>query len=183
MATKRKINDDVQSRQRDVEVVVHAKTGKVTKLYRLTSNADVYLTPVGAALCRNDVALARVVFTDGTWTDYVRVNDPPQPSEPMPDTAKARSTDPDTSHAAALSIDNMTARQGAVLSVVTRRGPLTHDQLIDCYAKDIDGIPQTAQSIRSRCKELVDGGFVVAHDRKGKTKNGGAATRWAAVES
>lgn len=87
--------------------------------------------------------------------------------------ARARATDPWTSHAAAQSLleDDLRESQRAVLYVLTRYAKKgIHDVgLIDLYeqVRDRDGLPMQSESgIRSRRAELVERGAV---QRTGKT--------------
>lgn len=71
-------------------------------------------------------------------------------------TAHARTSDPDTSHAAADSITDITARQNAVLQVMhNAAAPLTDPQLAELY-DETGGLPPQSQSgLRTRRAELV----------------------------
>lgn len=96
----------------------------------------------------------------------------------LPDEAHARRADPVTSHEAAASIEDMRPRQRDVYQVVLLLGrPVTHEE-IGAAHRGMRLPKQTPQSIRSRCAELVEAGWIVAHDRAGVTENGGRATRW-----
>jgi hypothetical protein len=71
----------------------------------------------------------------------------------------ARTLDPSTSHAAALSVSRITGTKEAILSILT--SPMTDVELIDrYYAKSDLGIAPTASpsGIRSRRAELVEQG-------------------------
>ena len=73
--------------------------------------------------------------------------------------ARARSADPDTSHAAAASLapDKIRLSQHAVLRHLRRNGPMTDTELVDTF----DGkIFQSPSGLRTRRKELVDRGLV-----------------------
>lgn len=86
-----------------------------------------------------------------------------QPSlfDPDPgETAHARRTDPDTSHAAAASVDNISRKQAAVLAILGE-GPLTDAALVAVYGarSAVDPVtypPQSTSGIRTRRSELVD---------------------------
>jgi hypothetical protein len=98
---------------------------------------------------------------------------------------RARTTDPETSHAAAASVRNPTANQAAVLRVLKNSGPITDETLVRAYTHNSHNnmnLPQQSESgIRTRRKELVDARLVAAYDKvRGST--GRMMTRWRAVE-
>jgi hypothetical protein len=117
-------------------------------------------------------------------------------SHDLPDQARARHGDPDTSHHAALTIDNMNDRQMAVLTVAEMFGePFTYDDLIwryDCrrvdgrfplhvqarLGRDYELPAQEPSSIRSRCAELRRAGFIV-QDGRGESYAGRPCNTWA----
>ncbi len=74
----------------------------------------------------------------------------------MAKSANARWTDPETSHAAADSVSNITAVQGHILTLLEKQ-PMSDDMLVALYRRE--PIP-TPQSIRSRRSELVQQGLV-----------------------
>jgi hypothetical protein len=110
--------------------------------------------------------------------------------------ARARRTDPGTSHAAARSV-NTTANHLAVLVVFRRCGPMTDEQLVANYGIQRriqeDGVRQSgdlgrialpqqaASGLRTRRKELVDRGLVRDTGRKAPMSTGRDATVWEAV--
>jgi hypothetical protein len=76
--------------------------------------------------------------------------------------AYARVTDPQTSHDAAKSVDNITATQHVILSLL--RTPMCDLELLTAYRLSVEvGIaPYASESgIRSRRSELVDAGLVI----------------------
>jgi hypothetical protein len=87
-----------------------------------------------------------------------------------------RSTDPDTSLAAArTAIAHSGTIRRHVLDIL-RRGPLTDQQLVTYFAEhDIVGTPS---GIRTRRKELADDGIVFRHEVDGITDTGRKAARW-----
>jgi hypothetical protein len=115
--------------------------------------------------------------------------------------ARARRTDPTTSHEAAASVTDLTAKQAAVLDVLGAIGPATDEALVREYERRrrfaIDLAPswgrgyrpppedilpeQSASGIRTRRSELVDAGRVRAVDHEGRTASGRRSTRWAVV--
>lgn len=97
--------------------------------------------------------------------------------------AHARATDPETSHNAAASIENVTDRQRAVHEALSEYGPITHEELVAKYVETraVHVWPeQTPSSIRSRCAELVKLDLV-RHDGYGRTVNGGKSRTWRAL--
>ena len=73
--------------------------------------------------------------------------------------ARARSTDPDTSHDAARSIGEMTEVRQAVLDILRAIGPAIDEDLEHAYHAS-SAPRQTGQSIRTRRRELVLMGLV-----------------------
>lgn len=81
-------------------------------------------------------------------------------SYPNPTTGPAaRATDPETSHKAAASVTDVTAKQAAVLDVLRHYGPLTDEQIRNYHrAKAYPW--QSDSGLRTRRKELVELGKV-----------------------
>lgn len=102
--------------------------------------------------------------------------------------ARARRDDPTTSRTAADSIDNLTARQSAVLFALYEMGPGTDADLVTRYAglteRFGDGIypPQSPQSIRSRRAELHAADHVVNTGDHGLSDYGRPAVIWSAAD-
>jgi hypothetical protein len=98
--------------------------------------------------------------------------------------SRARSTDPETSHDAAASIDHLRDRQMSVLTVLWDWGPMTDTDLVERYeglARE-ELIPRQAPSgIRTRRKELVDLGLVSNSGARQKLASGRWAIVWRAV--
>lgn len=102
------------------------------------------------------------------------------------DTLPVRSTDPDTSYAAAAK-----AAMGAskirpiVYEILCEKGPLTHDELIGEYHSLVVREPDTPRAsdsgIRTRLTELRKARLVVEHEEKGHSNFGNAAKKWLAV--
>lgn len=80
--------------------------------------------------------------------------------------ALARTTDPDTSHAAARkAATKCAALRAEILEVLEEQGDLTHDELIleiNARAFAAGEPPSSPSSVRTRCKELVTAGRVRA---------------------
>jgi hypothetical protein len=68
--------------------------------------------------------------------------------------AVARVADPETSHEAAASVENVTVVQDRILHLLDLMGPATDEQIIHQY-RVAYGYDATDQSIRSRRAELV----------------------------
>lgn len=105
------------------------------------------------------------------------VHKPPAPH--CPDTMdmfspRARSTDPDTSHAAAVSVADSAGGQRARCLAELARGPLTADE--------IDGrVGWRITSAGRRLSELLEIGLVRRLDSKRKTRSGRMARLWESV--
>ena len=102
--------------------------------------------------------------------------------------AKARTTDPSTSHAAAASITEDTLREShtAVLGFLREYGPLTDVDLVIGYtdAVGLGMYPRQSQSgIRSRRAELVAAGLVEDTGERTRLASGRQAIVWAAKEA
>lgn len=70
-------------------------------------------------------------------------------------TARARATDPETSHAAARSVEGITATQTFIVKALLRQP--AHDQELIARYRNMTGAPAASESgIRSRRAELVD---------------------------
>ena len=94
-------------------------------------------------------------------------------------TAHARNSDPDTSHAAAKSVRDLTGVQQGIVEILNWK-PLTDEQLVIAYENayiEFEYPEATPQSIRSRRAELVRTGHVEFTGRKEQLKSG----RWARV--
>ena len=93
--------------------------------------------------------------------------------------AKARKTDPKTSHDAADSVDNITATKRHILKML--RTPKCDDQLLVMW-KTSKGAPEASESgIRSRRAELVREGRVVDTGKRIVLRSGRSAIVWKAA--
>lgn len=91
-------------------------------------------------------------------------------------TAKARRTDPITSHDAAESVDNITQTQSYVLRCLRR--PRVDVELVSAY-REYKTAPRASESgIRSRRAELVDRGLVIDTGRRVRLESGRYAIVW-----
>lgn len=89
---------------------------------------------------------------------------------------KARKTDPQTSHDAAESVENVTATQQFVLRALRR--PRNDAQLIEAY-RSYKTAPRASESgIRSRRAELVDAGYVRDSGKRVKMPSGRSSIVW-----
>ena len=111
---------------------------------------------------------------------YVRP-DHAQPS--VATQARARRTDPETSHAAAasLTVDGLRASQAAVLKFLQEGGPMTDAALVEDYPQHAEDMPRQSQSgLRSRRAELTAGGLVEDTGRRVRLESGRQAIVWQA---
>lgn len=100
----------------------------------------------------------------------------------MTATAYARSTDPATSHAAALSLggDEIRHSQREVLALLAELGPMTDRQVLSFFT--VGGRPLRSPSgLRTRRAELVDKGLVVDSGRRNTAPSGRKEIVWAAA--
>ena len=107
---------------------------------------------------------------------------------------RARRTDPQTSHDAAASVENLSQKQEAVLKVI-RTFPigLVDVGLVNAYtmlqkmpagANGVGYLPEQSESgLRSRRSELVDRGLVRDSGKRMKLPSGRKAIVWEAVET
>ena len=123
-------------------------------------------------------------MSDHTYLDECDV--PPAPKEEVVDPsqsdffrAKARHSDPDTSHDAArsLSAGKLRASQKAVLGHFRKFGPMTDTDLVNVYV----GSPQSRSGLRTRRSELVDRGLVEDTGARKKLPTGRNAIVWRAT--
>lgn len=91
--------------------------------------------------------------------------------------ARARATDPDTSHDASRSIGEMTQKRQAVLDIVTAIGGGTDEDIVDAY-RSSSAPQQTASGIRTRRAELVTMGLVRDTGRRTVRASGRSAIVW-----
>lgn len=94
--------------------------------------------------------------------------------------AKARQTDPQTSHEAAETV-NLTSGQEMVLEALQRGGPM-HDELIKIEVSCVPGNFISLSGCRTRRKELVDLGLVEDSGTTVLTENGRKTIVWRVVE-
>jgi len=102
--------------------------------------------------------------------------------EPAP---KARTGDPDTSHAAARSLDNLTERRQAVWAILLEHGPMTDEVLLAIYEQFADdGLvpPQSPSGVRTRRNELTKRGLAIDTGQRASTMSGRQAIVWHAVQ-
>lgn len=96
--------------------------------------------------------------------------------------AKARSTDPETSKAAAKSVEEITDKQRDVLKIFEDwRVGLTDVKLVQIYTRGATaGIvsKQAPSGIRTRRRELVDAGLLVDTEEREKLPSGRKAIMW-----
>lgn len=93
--------------------------------------------------------------------------------------AKARLTDPQTSHDAAASVTNVTETQKYILKALNR--PRTDPDLADAYLNIKNAPLASLSGIRSRRNELVVKGLVEDSGERVKLPSGRKAIVWRAV--
>ena len=97
------------------------------------------------------------------------------------DMPAARSTDPETSHAAAASITDLRERQQAVLQTLKEYRSLTDEELVLFYDQT-EYPPQSPSGLRTRRSELVRKGLVEFTGDKRPLESGRLGRVWKAVE-
>lgn len=96
--------------------------------------------------------------------------------------ARARRSDPRTSHEAAASVRGITATHRRILTLMEMFGPLTDDEIAARYrseAKSMGWPPVSPSGLRTRRAELVDLGRVLDTRRTKATISGRRTTVWA----
>lgn len=96
-------------------------------------------------------------------------------------TARARSTDPQTSHEAASKVQNISRVQTVILLLLWTRGPMTDPQIAESYYEQVASgaaPPHSESGLRTRRKELVDSGYLSATGEKRKLDSGRYANVW-----
>ena len=96
--------------------------------------------------------------------------------------AHARRGDPDTSHDAAASITDLTARRAAVLDLLRRDGWMTDETIHDHYQDGDIQPPQSPSGLRTRRSELVTLGLVCDTGEREILRSGRRAVVWRAVD-
>lgn len=94
--------------------------------------------------------------------------------------ARARNTDPQTSHDAAESVQRITETQRAILSLLDGT-PMCDEKLIELYVHSWkrEGFPRaSASGIRSRRSELVERGLIEPTAFKERMQTGGWGRVW-----
>lgn len=94
----------------------------------------------------------------------------------------ARTTDPETSHAAAISVNRTTARsvhQWVIEQLTAFSEGLTHEELWERYLTAAPPTLRTSQSgLRTRTSELVRGGVVADSGQRRPMSTGRRAIVW-----
>jgi len=93
------------------------------------------------------------------------------------DTARARRSDPETSHEAA-DVNDVTSSIGAVLDILRTAGPMTDERLVALLSHT----PFTEQRLRTAREALVKKGLAKFTERWGQTSRGRRARIWAAID-
>ena len=95
--------------------------------------------------------------------------------------AKARATDPMTSHEAAWSVADISEKQARVLELLRLLDIATDEELRAAWIVRFG--PVAESTVRTRRGELEDMGAVVAVDTAGRTKGGRACQRFRPAHS
>lgn len=91
--------------------------------------------------------------------------------------ARARRDDPETSHEAAASIDDLTTRRRLVFELVAKYEPVTDQDIAELYAGRPALLPQSPSGLRTRRSELVEAGLVEWTGEKAKLQVSGRMAR------
>ena len=94
-------------------------------------------------------------------------------------TPRARATDPDTSHAAAASVNRVSETHQAIYTLILHHGPITDEALLPLLHKTFSLV--SPSGARSRRAELVKMGRVRNTGNTAILESGRQATLWAAV--
>lgn len=100
----------------------------------------------------------------------------------MQEPARARKTDPSTSHEAAAKV-NMTGAIAVVTRIISSGATYTDEMIHQLHVSkstndDWRAVPYTEQSIRAARLELVRRGDVIMHSNNNKTKRGNRCRSW-----
>ena len=99
----------------------------------------------------------------------------------IPGEARARNTDPLTSHDAAATVRNITETHNAILTFIRIDGPMTDFELLARWRKYCDRgwlEPISESGLRTRRSELVAAGYLEDSGRRGKTPSGRSCIIW-----
>lgn len=94
--------------------------------------------------------------------------------------ARARITDPETSHQAAASVRDMSRTQEIILNILKMRGPMTDEQIFEQWDMNISG-HVSPSGLRSRRAELVRQGLVHNTGLTQANATGRKCTIWSAA--
>lgn len=102
------------------------------------------------------------------------------PLKPWQTSARARNTDPGTSHAAARSIPSKAIResQAWILEILKEHGPMTDQEIWDCGAEAL----MSTSGARTRRSELVFEKLVRDSGERKKLPSGRYSIVWEAVQ-
>lgn len=95
--------------------------------------------------------------------------------------ARARKTDPETSHEAARSVKDLRRSQWEVYRAFQRLGKMTDEELLSEY-QYVSAHKQSDSGLRTRRKELVDLGWLRDTGERKTTYAGRSTIVWEAVQ-
>lgn len=100
--------------------------------------------------------------------------------EPAPARARARRSHPGTSFAAAASVKNLRRSQQAIVNLLRRFGPVTHEELIALARRE--GLKMSVSGVRSPCAEVVRLGQACDSGKCKRLPSGRLAILWSVPE-
>lgn len=95
----------------------------------------------------------------------------------MTNKARARRTDPETSHEAARTVTDIRCSQSEVLRVFDAYGEMTDEQLLDSYSST-SSHEQSPSGLRTRRSELVKMGYLKDSGERATMSTGRQAIVW-----
>ena len=97
--------------------------------------------------------------------------------------AHARNSDPQTSHDAADSIQDLTGVQTRIMQLFDKYHAMSDEELIVAYGRQFASFfPSSESSIRSRRSDLAHKGYLVDSGRKSITKAGRPTIIWQSAD-
>jgi hypothetical protein len=113
--------------------------------------------------------------TEGT-EDKTEYETGEEESDDEEEKARARTTDPETSHVAARSVRNIKGKQKQILELFKKYGPMAEDEMQ--RRADEEGLWPCDSGRRARRSNLVDKGYLRDSGKREKTKHGRPSIIW-----